>query len=202
MLTRIAATPCAQGGSDGWRLVARQHHGVVYLCELRTASTVSRERNRTSKQRRMAYWGYKFEQYMQTEAPDVGLSDAPSNSQYSRMQLLQADEPSDLSAPVNSHDQFNVVLRARLGKVRLLYSAETDALLSDGRWCELKTQRKLDNHDHLVNFHRWSTYDSCQYLFYILFQIQNMQMVASVVSVRRRCYYSRLSRRQRPRAAR
>ena len=65
VLTKIAATPYDRGQRcEGWKIAVVKYRGTHYMREYDTELRVKAERNKTDREREMAYWGFKFEQYL------------------------------------------------------------------------------------------------------------------------------------------
>ncbi|CAD5206590.1 unnamed protein product [Bursaphelenchus okinawaensis] len=126
-LTRIGASPYDASNSDGWKVLCSMFDGVMFLCELSTDSKVNKRGQKTDRDKRMTYWGYKFEQYTTTELPN---------------------EPPETSFPVSTMANYSAVFTLDLGnrdrtdKLRIFTGAEMDCLNGSGDFVELKTQFK------------------------------------------------------------
>ncbi|EFP11480.1 CRE-DOM-3 protein [Caenorhabditis remanei] len=128
LLTRISATIYSR--DDGWRVRAIRRKGVVFLMEEKTEQARQRELNQTDMEKRMSYWGHKFEQYVTRD---------------------DSSESPDTSQPVTTKEEYGVVFRndlttdARLNPAKksigILYSGEVDCLDKYGGLIELKTQK-------------------------------------------------------------
>ncbi|VIO97350.1 Protein dom-3, putative [Brugia malayi] len=122
-LTRIACSPYEY--RDGWRLAAVRYKSVIFICEFPTNEKILQLKSMSDRDKRMTYWGFKFEQYMTSDS----LSKEPN-----------------INEPVTNLEEFDVVVKARLGGrkegFRILYSGETDCIDADGEYVELKTQCK------------------------------------------------------------
>uniref|UniRef100_A0A915PM15 Decapping nuclease n=1 Tax=Setaria digitata TaxID=48799 RepID=A0A915PM15_9BILA len=135
-LSRIACSPYEY--RDGWRLAAVRYKSVIFICEFPTDEKIQHLNSMSDRDKLMAYWGFKFEQYVTSDS--------------------SSDEP-NTNEPVTTLEEFDVVVKARLGGrkegLRLLYSGETDCidagspsndamsiLLTEDEYVELKTQHK------------------------------------------------------------
>lgn len=70
-LTRIASSPYLSPTSDSWRIVCYKFEGVIFLCELTADAKLEKQANETEMNKRMTYWGHKFEQYLTMDSIDV-----------------------------------------------------------------------------------------------------------------------------------
>ncbi|PIC50976.1 hypothetical protein B9Z55_001668 [Caenorhabditis nigoni] len=128
LLTKISAT--IYNKDDGWRVKAIRRKGVIFLMEEKTEQAKKRELNQTDMEKRMSYWGHKFEQYVTKDD--------------------EAEEP-ETSSPVTTKEEYAVVFRNDLvtdprlhadrRTVGILYSGEVDCLDKYGNTVELKTQK-------------------------------------------------------------
>ena len=93
-----------------------------------------------SKQVAATYWGHRFEHVcMNSTAPSSDLS-------------LQER----FDEPVNTYREFGIVVKAKLGRHRLIFGAEVDGLDVDGKnYVELKTNRQLQNDHHVTNLYKF-----------------------------------------------
>uniref|UniRef100_A0A1I8EK43 Decapping nuclease n=1 Tax=Wuchereria bancrofti TaxID=6293 RepID=A0A1I8EK43_WUCBA len=134
-LTRIACSPYEY--LDGWRLAVVRYKSVIFICEFPTSEKILRLKSMSDRDKRMTYWGYKFEQYMTSDSLSVIFS-------HEFLEVSQ-EEP-HINEPVTNLGEFDVVVKARLGGrkegFRILYSGETDCIDADGEYVELKTQCK------------------------------------------------------------
>ncbi|GMT13313.1 hypothetical protein PFISCL1PPCAC_4610, partial [Pristionchus fissidentatus] len=143
-LTTIAVTP--YNVDAGWRMVAVRVRGVIYLhdCATRdgTGYTVVGRRfaKATGRLAHCMYWGFKFEQYMTTDTENNW----------------------DTSSPIDCRETFhavfktNLVRRGRETPLRLVYTAEMDAVDQSNRYVELKTMgEKMDNKFWQYKAHKW-----------------------------------------------
>ncbi|GMS83888.1 hypothetical protein PENTCL1PPCAC_6063, partial [Pristionchus entomophagus] len=138
-LTSIATTP--YNDDKGWRMVAMKVGEVIYLhdCAVRDGSRFA-----SASCARLAhcmYWGFKFEQYMTTDA----------------------ENNSDVSSPIDCRETYHAVLRTDLVRrgrdepLRLVYTAEMDAVDQTGdRFVELKTMgEKMDEKFWQHKAYKW-----------------------------------------------
>ncbi|GMT28744.1 hypothetical protein PFISCL1PPCAC_20041 [Pristionchus fissidentatus] len=125
-LTRIGATPFSD--KESWRFVALRADDVIYLCEYPTEESLAKKAAMTDRDKMMAYWGFKFEQYMTSET---------------------AGGEADTSSHVDCREEFAVTFKTRIeipggrGRcLRIAYGAEVDGIDANGSLVEMKTQRK------------------------------------------------------------
>ncbi|XP_022208702.2 decapping nuclease DXO homolog [Drosophila obscura] len=84
-------------------------NGTIYIAKMDTDQQRKEELASTERFKAMCSWGFKFEQYMLSSAPNT----AP-----------------DTSLPVNEGVEFTAVFRCSLQGMRLLYGAEMDGIIS------------------------------------------------------------------------
>ncbi|PAV60651.1 hypothetical protein WR25_14413 isoform A [Diploscapter pachys] len=123
LLTKIATTPYAT--KDAWSFRAIRRKGVIFLCQFETEAERKRKENMSARDKLMTYWGYSFESYMTIDEPGTEPS---TSSVVSRREEFATMCRGDLTAPDGS-------------RLRLLYSAEIDAIDHAGGLVEMKTQR-------------------------------------------------------------
>ncbi|XP_015111819.1 decapping and exoribonuclease protein [Diachasma alloeum] len=142
LLTKIMKTP--YDNRDGWIICASKWRGSIYLCAFDTEADKEAKAIETPRQKQMASWGFKFEQYI--------LADAPGGSP-------------DASRPVDECEEFSCVFQTRLTQHWLLYGAEMDGVWSDEKledplpldklkFVELKTSRIVENDRQLMSLER------------------------------------------------
>uniref|UniRef100_F1L7U0 Decapping nuclease n=1 Tax=Ascaris suum TaxID=6253 RepID=F1L7U0_ASCSU len=135
LLTRIASTP--YDVMEDWIVGAVRIGSTIFLCEFRTEEKKLRQEMLDRRDKLMCYWGFKFEQYVTTDSPDSPLKE----KQLSWSLYLTTPVTDQV---VSNMKEFDVVMRTTLGNkgggIRLLFSAETDCLDSEGHYLELKTQ--------------------------------------------------------------
>ncbi|GIY86647.1 NAD-capped RNA hydrolase DXO1 [Caerostris darwini] len=118
--------------NQDWLICATKFNSVIYLCDFRTEDKIKKMSQLTKKEKLMIFWGMKFEKYVTANTPD--------------------SEPKS-SEPVNGKEKYFTVLKGRLGKHTLLYSAEVDGKdpLADANkpptecYLELKTSKMYQN---------------------------------------------------------
>ncbi|XP_058793959.1 decapping and exoribonuclease protein-like [Phymastichus coffea] len=107
LLTKICSTPFEE--RDGWIICAAKFHGNIYLCAFETEQQKIKNSKLTSRDLKFMSWGFKFEQFLLSDSPNT----APCTSQ-----------------PVNESEEFNCVMKTKLGQNMLLYGAEMDGAIS------------------------------------------------------------------------
>ncbi|GIY21103.1 decapping and exoribonuclease protein [Caerostris extrusa] len=119
---------------------------MIYLCAFDTDDQIRRREATTEREKLMCSWGYKFEQYLAADTP--------------------VSKP-NLSVSVNEKEEYCIVLKGRLDKHTLLYSAEVDGkdpLYNNNRdkdpqstqcYSELKTSRIITTERQHINFCRF-----------------------------------------------
>ena len=135
VLTKIAATP--YDCRTSWRIAVCRVGETIFLAEFDTPERLADEAAMTERNKRMSYWGHKFESY------------------------LTADKEGhvDSESPVNCLEQFLVVAKGRLGEHRLLLAGEVDCQDAERReYVELKTTREMSPGSRAEgSFHRFKT---------------------------------------------
>lgn len=107
-LRQIMCTPYER--QNDCRLVATRLNGTIYLSRVDTEEQRLEREQMTRRHLDMCSWGFKFEQYCTTPAPNM----VP-----------------DTSGPVNESKEFACVFRCKLDGLHLLYGAEMDCMKSD-----------------------------------------------------------------------
>lgn len=87
-----------------WIIRVTRWRGTIYLIEEPTAEVMEKYENRSKRTRTMKYWGRKFEQYMD-QNPNPG--------------------------PIDLNEEYNCVLRTRIGGLSLMYMARMEAYVTD-----------------------------------------------------------------------
>jgi len=102
-LTKILVTPYCR--HDSWEIGVRRVNGRIFLDVRETEQEVANEATKTPEQRKMCYWGYKFETYATGSA---------------------CAEDSDLPAPPDLRTAFCTIAKATVGQHRLILCGEVD----------------------------------------------------------------------------
>ena len=139
VFTRIMTTPYEN--REDWLICASKFKGTIYMCLFMSDEKRQREMNRDDTSNLMCHGGLRFEEYISV--------------------------PLDLSLPVKTdfqhHNEYNCVVRSRLGSYSLVYGAEMDCLASKPvsnemkpeDFVEIKTTRTVSNRrqwDNLCKF--------------------------------------------------
>ncbi|GIY86648.1 decapping and exoribonuclease protein [Caerostris darwini] len=144
LLTTIGTT--IYENKEDWLICATKFKSMIYLCAFDTDDQIRRREATTEREKLMCSWGYKFEQYLAADTP--------------------VSKP-NLSVPVNEKEEYCIVLKGRLDKHTLLYSAEVDGkdpLYNNNRdkdpqstqcYSELKTSRIITTERQHINFCRF-----------------------------------------------
>ncbi|XP_026727388.1 decapping and exoribonuclease protein-like [Trichoplusia ni] len=154
LLTCIACTPYEN--REPWKIVAILHKGNIYLCARDTEEKISRKMNMTERDKLFTSWGYKFEQYLLSDEPDV--------------------EPNP-DVPVDENEEFSLVFKTQLNKHTIVFGAEMDGIrcdktritkpptelgpegiiqyLANKEFIELKTNRHIENGKQENSFRRF-----------------------------------------------
>lgn len=124
LLTKIMITPFEQ---EDWTIRATCLKGTIYMWSF------EEERDFPNKEK-FVHWGYKFENYMFSKAPDLKVN---------------ADDPA------NANEEFCVMFSSRVNDTLVLYGAEVDGVKSDVvvedealngvKLVEVKTNRIITN---------------------------------------------------------
>ncbi|KAJ0181214.1 hypothetical protein K1T71_003299 [Dendrolimus kikuchii] len=152
LMTLVACTPYEN--RESWKIVAILHKGNIYLCARDTEEQLHRKKHMTEEEKKFTSWGYKFEQFMLSDRPDI--------------------EPNP-NLPVNENEEFSLVFKTNLNKHTIIYGAEMDGLrcdkapvplppsgtdaiinyLSDKQFIELKTNRHIEFPKQETSFRRF-----------------------------------------------
>lgn len=134
LLTVICAT--LYENHEDWIICATKFKSVIYLCAFETEQDINRRDNMTERDKLMCSWGYKFEQYMSSDA----VNSKPNTS-----------------VPVNEKEEYCSLMKGKLKDHTILYGAEIDAVdpayfevpdqdpSSMQRYIELKTSKIIVN---------------------------------------------------------
>ncbi|XP_067007859.1 decapping and exoribonuclease protein [Anabrus simplex] len=143
LLTMIMCTPFEQ--REGWIILATKWKGMMYLCAKETEEARIQREQYTEKQKRFMAWGFKFEDYLTSEKPDI----KPNSEQ-----------------PLIGKPEFCVVFRGKLDSHRILFGAEMDGIvnktevknleeLQKAEFVELKTSRVIQHERQYENFTKY-----------------------------------------------
>ncbi|XP_072936025.1 decapping and exoribonuclease protein-like [Epargyreus clarus] len=146
----------AYGTNEPIRIAATVSNGSIYLCSLETETDITRRQSRSKQEEKFCAWGYKFEQYLLSDYPDI---------------------PPNIDKPVVENEEFSIFYSATLNNKQLLYGAQIDGLLATNSsvaqppqnanidinldylrrnsFLELKTNRLIQNHKQERNFKRY-----------------------------------------------
>ncbi|XP_071445958.1 decapping and exoribonuclease protein-like isoform X2 [Hetaerina americana] len=105
VLSMIMSTPYEK--FEGWIVCATKFKGTIYLCRYDTPQKIKNEESRTTREKDMCDWGYKFEQFL--------LSEQPGGTP-------------DVETPNNQNEEFSCVFQATIGPYNLVYAAEMDGV--------------------------------------------------------------------------
>jgi RAT1-interacting protein len=72
-LTRVAASPYLTQNSDPWTIACCKFNGVIFLCEQVTDDKRKKQANENEYQKKLTYWGHKFEQYLTKDTIDASF---------------------------------------------------------------------------------------------------------------------------------
>ncbi|XP_045508962.1 decapping and exoribonuclease protein-like isoform X3 [Colias croceus] len=154
LMTCVACTPYEN--REPWKIVALLYQGNIYLCARDTEEKKSRKNNMSEKDKLFTSWGYKFEQYMLSDKPDI--------------------EPNP-DVPLDETEEFSLVFTTNLKNHKIVYGAEMDGIrcdkqyidavniseepdyiikyLLDKEFVELKTSRHIEFANQDRNFRRF-----------------------------------------------
>lgn len=145
IFTKLAATPYEE--RESWLLAAVRFQDVIFLMQIETEQEKERCAKMTERDKRMTYWGHRFERYVTRSTPPAG----------------KAEKPID-NCVVDCNAQYCVVFRTKITQspedtfskqYRLLYGAEVDCMDDRDRYIELKTSRVIDGWRQERNFKRF-----------------------------------------------
>ncbi|CAK1599880.1 unnamed protein product [Parnassius mnemosyne] len=108
LMTCIACTPYER--KDSWRIVGVLFKGNIYLCARDTEEKKKMKQNMTKKEQQFTSWGYKFEQSVLSEKPNL--------------------DP-DPNKPVDENKEFSLVFKSHLNNHNIVYGAEMDGIRCD-----------------------------------------------------------------------
>nr|XP_034841214.1 decapping and exoribonuclease protein-like isoform X2 [Maniola hyperantus] len=157
LLTCVACTPFEN--REPWKIVAILYKGNIYLCARDTEAKRQQKLCMSARDKQFTSWGYKFEQYMLSDRPDV--------------------EPNP-NVPVDETEEFSLVFTTHLNHHKIVYGAEMDGIrcdkrpvsalpdaeanpdnivqyLSSNEFIELKTSRHIESSRQEINFRRFKT---------------------------------------------
>lgn len=121
VLTRILATPFDTQAE--WSMYGTVRNGVIYIEEERLPQ------DQSPKSQMCTYWGHKFE--------TLCMVDWRTDLRYLCPLSKRREEP------VNTNEEFGIVVKARLGDHRFVLGAEVDGLNETGQqYIELKTSKQ------------------------------------------------------------
>ncbi|XP_034841129.1 decapping and exoribonuclease protein Rai1-like isoform X1 [Maniola hyperantus] len=106
----LISVMCAAFDQERILIRASLFKGSIYLCSIESEQKISRRKSRSKEEMKFCAWGYKFEQYMSSDQPNL--------------------EP-DIQAPVIENAEFSMFYYSKLGDYRLLYGAQIDSLLTE-----------------------------------------------------------------------
>nr|XP_026484872.1 decapping nuclease DXO homolog [Vanessa tameamea] len=153
--TLISVICSAFGVSESLTIRACLFRGTIYLCSVENADELLRRKSLTKDEEKYCAWGYKFEQYI--------LSDQPNLTP-------------NIEKPVIENEEFSLFYFTTLGNLKLLYGAQIDALLAkesttenpksndfetnlnylrSNKFAELKTNKEIQNIRQERNFKRY-----------------------------------------------
>ena len=137
LLTEISATPYDAGGKfdEGMTISVQKIGDTFYMYKFDTEITLKKREEMTPHQKKMGYWGMKFESFV--SAP-IGK------------------EP-DFEAVVNYNKEFVSVVSTKLGSHSMIFGGEVDGCDPEdkGWYVELKTTRRMDHPRQEYSFRRF-----------------------------------------------
>ncbi|KAJ0181183.1 hypothetical protein K1T71_003268 [Dendrolimus kikuchii] len=107
--TLISVMCSAFGNSESLYIMATLYKNCIYLCSLDTEHDIQKRQSRSKQQDKFCAWGYKFEQYILSDLPDL--------------------QP-DIEKPVKENEEFSLYYYSELNTHTLLYGAQIDGLLA------------------------------------------------------------------------
>lgn len=132
---------------EPWTILAMKYKGTIYLCQKETDEKKFQRLNEDEKSKRFCSYGFKFEQYLLTDNPNVD----PETNQ-----------------PVNETEEFCGMFSTKLEGKNILLAAEMDGILSnkmldysseinwdEQEFVELKVKRRETNERQKSNFYRF-----------------------------------------------
>ncbi|XP_038209379.1 decapping and exoribonuclease protein-like [Zerene cesonia] len=127
LMTCVACTPYEN--DEPWKIVALLYQGNIYLCARDTEEKKARKNNMSEKDKLFTSWGFKFEQYMLSDKPDM--------------------EPNP-DAPVDETEEFSLVFTTNLKNHKIVYGAEMDGIRCDNK--KIDTINICEEPDHIIKY--------------------------------------------------
>ncbi|KAI8356103.1 hypothetical protein EDC96DRAFT_261549 [Choanephora cucurbitarum] len=112
IMTKILCTPYAR--REPWELRATRYKDTIYLEEQTTEQKKQQESQATEKQKRMSYWGYRFETLCTLSKPPHLVK---KDDQELQDRLVQN---------VNTNIQYCILVKTKLGSSSIIMGAEVD----------------------------------------------------------------------------
>jgi RAT1-interacting protein len=168
LLTTLMCTPYEK--REDWEFVALKYKETIYLCSIETEQKRLQEQHKNDRQKQMASWGYKFEQFILSDSISEDEDNLFDEAKKKEVEFNDSGNAPSMPnvKPVNENEEFCCVFRSRLGGHSIVYGAEVDGfrlrtsqdtrdlefldLNSDGDFIELKTSRKIDNNRLAASF--------------------------------------------------
>ncbi|XP_055373133.1 decapping nuclease DXO homolog [Condylostylus longicornis] len=94
---------------EDWIIMATKYKGNIYLCQRETPRKISQRQNETESQKKILSYGFKFEQYIFTNDPQI-----PPNGQIS----------------TNEREEFCCMYKTTLTGMNIIFGAEVDGVTS------------------------------------------------------------------------
>lgn len=170
LFTKLAATP--YDDREPWMIGAVKFEGVIFLMAFETVQEREKKAAMTDRDKRMTYWGHRFEKYVTKKIVNEEIagdheysdksSDRPGSSYFPPTSTNRSSDDVKNTDPVlvNCNEQYCAIFRTKIGspgseEYRLLFGAEIDCIDDRNRYVELKTSRILDNARQERNFKRF-----------------------------------------------
>ncbi|KAI8377325.1 hypothetical protein BD560DRAFT_325731 [Blakeslea trispora] len=112
IMTKILCTPYSR--REPWELRATRYKDSIYIEEQITEQKKQQENQATEKQKRMSYWGYRFETLCTISKPP---------------HLVKKDDQElqdRLAQTVNTNIQYCILVKTQLGSSSIIMGAEVD----------------------------------------------------------------------------
>jgi RAT1-interacting protein len=145
MITRIACTPYDH---TPWKMAVTKYKGTIYFRELETEEAVRRKASETDKERRMCYWGVKFEDYLTSSTPVASTRAVSSQRGWKE-------------GPANDKEDYCSVVRTKINQHSIVMAGEVDCCEHGARdggpssYIELKTSRIIYTDKNKYSFKRY-----------------------------------------------
>lgn len=115
LLTTLMCTPYEK--RKDWEFVALKYKETIYLCSIETEQKRLQEQQKNDRQKQMASWGYKFEQFVLSDTINEEEDDGFGETKKSEPEFNDNGNATNMPnvEPLNKNEEFCCVFRSRLG---------------------------------------------------------------------------------------